>query len=73
VRILSKIDLPKLMLIGGQSVESNPAFADLPAAFAEIAQTDSHLEWMLVPEADINYRNDPAEVWRVIRAWVERI
>lgn len=65
--ILSELDVPKLIMLGGDSVDNNPAFAGLPDDLASLAAIDRRLSVELVPGADINYRNDPAEPWRRIR------
>jgi pimeloyl-ACP methyl ester carboxylesterase len=67
VPILKNVGPPKLVLLGGETVRTNPAFAGLPEALASVA--DAALECEVLPDADINYRNDPAEPWRRIMHW----
>ncbi len=68
VPILPRLSVPKLILLGSQSVGTNAAFADLPEELGRIASHDLMLE--LIAGADINYRNDPQEPWRRIRRWL---
>lgn len=70
--ILEDVAVPKLILVGGDSVQNNPAFNGLPDDLAMIADADHRLLVELIPGADINYRNDPQEPWQRIRAWLER-
>jgi pimeloyl-ACP methyl ester carboxylesterase len=69
VPILPQLSRPKLILLGGQSVETNAAFADLPTELSRIAAGESQFAFELIAGADINYRNDPEEPWRRIRHW----
>lgn len=70
VPVLPTIPGPKLLIVGSQTVESNPAFDGLPAAVQAVAATDPNLAFEVIDGADINYRNDPAEPWRRIRRWM---
>ncbi len=71
--ILSELDLPKLIVLGGDSVEHNPAFGGLPDDLAPLVADNPLLSAELISGADINYRHDPAEPWRRIREWLKRI
>jgi pimeloyl-ACP methyl ester carboxylesterase len=68
VPILPRIRCPKLIVLGQQTVDANPAFDDLPNAVA--AAQDPTCSCQVIPGADINYRNEPIEVWRRIRGWL---
>ena len=72
VPMLPQIRCPKLILVGSQSVETNPALESLPSDLEPLAANDPQLTFELIPGADLNYRNDPAEPWRRIRGWIER-
>lgn len=71
--ILSELAVPKLIVLGGDSVENNPAFGGLPDDLAALCAVDDQLSVELISGADINYRNDPSEPWRRIREWLGKV
>lgn len=71
LRILSRISCPRLILVGSQSVESNVAFADLPAELAAAGATDCGIRCETIIGADINYRNDPTAPWQIVQKWIK--
>ncbi len=66
---LSRIQRPHLILLAGQTLETNPAFADLEAALTALSAVTPWLTCETIPGADINFRHDPSELWRCLQAW----
>ncbi len=71
--VLSRVRCPRLIVLGGELVKVHSAFDGLPAALAEEAAQDSQLGVECIDGEDINFRNDPEEVWRRMRRWLERV
>lgn len=71
IPMLRQLACPQLILLAGKTLAANPAFDGLDNAVAEAQRDLPRSACELIPDADINFRDDPAEPWRRIQAWVQ--
>ena len=69
---LPKVQVPLLVMIGTEEAQTMIAFEGMPLLVEQLATTQANLTFASIPGADHAYTHQRAEVWNVVRQWLER-
>jgi pimeloyl-ACP methyl ester carboxylesterase len=69
-RLIPDLRVPLSVLVGEQTVSSSPAFDSWPEFFSGNNPTEHSVQFEVVPGADMNYSNNPAEPFQRVLNWL---
>ena len=70
IRLLPRLTVPTLIIVGTESIASSPAFASVPEAVTKLQQTQSNLHLRIVPGANTGYSGHRDVPVRLALDWV---
>jgi pimeloyl-ACP methyl ester carboxylesterase len=73
LKFLRGVQVPTLVVFGGQEIESNMAFQGSPEAVGALAAVESRIEVETVPGADHFYTAKRPELLQVMEPWLRKI
>lgn len=68
--LLTQLRVPTLVIVGGETLNSSPAFDGLPTWMNAVQPSVPQLCFEVIPEANMNYSKQPDAPWDAAQRWL---